>query len=94
MQENGVTIGWREIYDSLQTVASDVRSLKEQFARLEDLSSDLKETDERSREALEIAKKADDKADELEKRLSWLSRTIVGALITAGIATLFSVFKH
>ncbi|GIM47052.1 hypothetical protein DNHGIG_26010 [Collibacillus ludicampi] len=94
MSEQGVTITLREIYDSVQKVAADVRRLDERMMRLEEKGKDADEVDERSRKALQLAESAIQRVQELEESKNWIVKSAIGALITGAIGALFYFVKH
>lgn len=89
MDQTGVTITLREIYDSVQEVAAGVRRLDERITRLEEKTRETDEVDERSRKALQTAEAALEEVKELKANQTWLWRTVFGAIITGAIAALF-----
>lgn len=89
MDQTGVTITLREIYDLVQEVAAGVRRLDDRITRLEEKTRETDEVDERSRKALQTAEAAMKEVKELKANQTWLWRTVAGALITGAIAALF-----
>jgi outer membrane murein-binding lipoprotein Lpp len=86
--EPKVEIGLREIYDTVLEVATGVRTLNERVGKLEDNARKSDEIDEVSRDALQKAKQALFRLDKMDAHITWLWRSIVGAIIALGIAYL------
>lgn len=97
MSEQGVTITLREIYDSMQKVAKGLERIESRITQLEDWTSVVAKTDERSRKAYQKAVEALEKAQSVRKEMDkvretqqetrkWIFRKIIGALITGAIA--------
>lgn len=84
--EPKVEIGLREIYDKMQEVANGVRTLNDRVGRLEENSRKTDEIDEVSRDALQKSKQALFRLDKMDAHITWLWRSIVGAIIALGIA--------
>lgn len=101
MKENGnVIITAREMYDILLEVKNAHQEILSRLKMIEDQLKMVHETDERSREALDIAQEARALAQRLENQMFWLWRTIFGAIIASGISALVyllfgtSTFTH
>lgn len=75
MGDNGVNIPLREIYDKLQEVAADVKSIKPQLDNITDRLQD-------GEEALPIAKEALKLAESHDNSMKWLWRTSIAAVIS------------
>ena len=97
MSEQGVTITLREIYDSMQKVAKGLERIESRITQLEDWTSVVTKTDERSRKAYQKASEALEKAQSVKAEMDkvreaqletkkWIFRKIIGALITGAIA--------
>lgn len=65
-EENGVTIGYKEIYKELRGVSESLTKLDSRMERIEEKFGTVKDADERSREALNEAKGAQEDIDELK----------------------------
>jgi hypothetical protein len=87
--DQGVTIGFREIYDTVLEVKSTVERLDERVERLEKQSQDSENLEEISHTALQTAQTALDLAKETRANQTWLWRTIISALIAGAIGALF-----
>ncbi|UKM63131.1 hypothetical protein [Weizmannia phage Youna2] len=88
----GVHITLREIYDSIQDIGQDVKSLESRLAAIEKQGEDIKtlKAEQRSMDkqltvALDIAKDAKTLAEKHDGAISWLQRAVIGAFITAAI---------
>ncbi|WLR52478.1 hypothetical protein LC040_06130 [Bacillus tianshenii] len=96
--QNGVTIGFREIYDEMRGMTQTLNRLDQRISKLEEKTSIAKEADERSREALEMANEACAKAEEAaqivadtEKERKQNRKWIIGLTVTAASPWLFQL---
>jgi hypothetical protein len=80
--KSGVVITQREMYDLIQVVSRSLQRMESKLEHLEEKIADSNEIDERSREALEIAK-------ETKNQLDWFWKTVVSGVILAVISALF-----
>lgn len=69
MDEKGVTVGYKEIYDELRSVSKSLLKLDNRMENIEKNFTELKEADKRSREADQKAESAHKKADRIENEL-------------------------
>ncbi|SES02434.1 hypothetical protein [Salipaludibacillus aurantiacus] len=67
MEEEGVTVGYKEIYDELRGVAQSIVKLDHRMQRIEERFDKLDTVDERSREALDKAEDAVADTENLKK---------------------------
>lgn len=73
-EEVGITIGLREIYDTVLEVAAGMKNMSERVGKLEEKTAD-------SKEALMKALDAERRLDKIEDHITWLWRTTLGAII-------------
>lgn len=91
---NGVHIGLREIYDKLETVATDVKMLQTSMEKVEEQGVELKAVRAIAEKAEEDAERALTLVTKHDNNISWLWKTVIGVLITGilgGVLTLFFV---
>lgn len=84
MPDSGINISLREIFDTLQEVATDVKELKPQLTSLE-------KRVEQGEAALPIAEEANRLARKHENSFKWLWRTVLTALVVSAIGMLFAL---
>lgn len=87
-----MNISFREIYDSLQVIGSDVKELQVQVRSIEKQGEEIKELQKQVDSIEDKADKALELATKHDTNIGWLWKTIIGACITAlvgGAITLF-----
>lgn len=94
MNNNGVVISPREMYDLLLRMSNAHQEILSRLKVIEDQLRSVQKTDERSREALDIAEDAKDLALKLERQLFWLWRTLIATSIATAAEALFNIFHH
>jgi Haemolysin XhlA len=85
----GIVITPRELYDLVQQATLMLQRIESRLDVLEEKLEDTHETDERSRQALTLAKEARDTANDAKQQIEWLWRTLIGALITGAVGAFF-----
>jgi hypothetical protein len=63
------------------------------LAVIESKLDDYKEIKDTALEAHNLSKDNEKEIEEIKDKMKWLSRTLIGAIITAGIAILFAYIK-
>ncbi|WP_091275672.1 hypothetical protein [Alteribacillus persepolensis] len=108
MEEEGVTVGYKEIYDELRSVSQSLVRLDGRMERIEEKFETVKEANERSRKAYNLADGATKDIDELERRfISYTERqeeradrekkhklTMAGILVTVILFVLPMVIQY
>lgn len=88
-ESNGAFISTREMYDLLLELRNTHQEILTRLRMIEDQLKAAHETDERSRQALDIAEEARALAQRLENQMFWVWRTIFGTIIASAISALF-----
>jgi DNA-binding FrmR family transcriptional regulator len=81
------------MYDLLLELRNTHQEILTRLRIIESQLKTVQETDERSREALDIAQEARALAQRLESQIFWVWRTIFGAIVTGAVSALFYLFQ-
>lgn len=94
---NGVNISLREIFDTLQGVATDVRNLgsrmdkfEEETTKLANLRRDLDSTTEQARQAYLMA----DSLRKEKEDMSWMKKAVISAVIVTVVTASVGFMLH
>lgn len=88
----GVQITLREIYDTLQTVGTDVKSIQSRMSTIDEHEREIHRLKEDMNNVEDMAKSAFELASRHEGNISWLWRTVLGTALTAIIGGLITAF--
>ena len=69
------------------------REVIERLVKIETKLDEYKETKDRANDAYTKAMENEEKIKEIQDKIKWLTRTIAAAIISGGIALIFSFIK-
>jgi uncharacterized membrane protein YjjP (DUF1212 family) len=75
----------QKIAEQLTNVRLDLRELSTKVDALKDITRKLDEVDDLAKKATESVKSAHKRLDRIDKLVSWLATTVIGAIILAAM---------